>query len=123
MNELNNITSNWSNKVTISLPTYNQIDSVIKDVGTTDYTYTCCGGVVFNKLYSNALWLYDYLGQNNANSIVHTIDGKFGYWTSTPSDAIYAFLITNEGVLQENSLYIPYGIRPVITVSKKIISQ
>ena len=127
MSYLNSLTENWSNKVTVSLPTYNQIDTVIKELGVTDYNYTCCGGSVnINSSYSNAFWSYDYLGQNSANSIVNPIDGVSSYWTTTPengySNSVY--VVKNEGRLGTNNVNTPSSrIRPVITISKQLISQ
>lgn len=72
---------------------------------------------------SNYAWLYNYtkdctsFGCNTADS------SNFGYWTSTPVFGIpkFAWKVNSDGKLSVSNVGIngSYGVRPVITISKK----
>ena len=72
---------------------------------------------------SEYAWLFDYT--NGCTSYgCNTVDSStYGYWTSTLNGSTGAWCVSRRGIFGNGVVdYIYYGIRPVITISKDIIS-
>ena len=71
-------------------------------------------------------WLFDNTKECTSYGCDIADDSTYGYWTSTPyaGDASSAWYVNSNGHLSLN--YVDYdiynGVRPVITISKSIIS-
>ena len=75
---------------------------------------------------SNYTWLYDYTNGCTSYGCNVEDSSNYGYWTSTKDfyQHHYVWFVSRNGFMDEN--YIDYtdfiGVRPVITISKSIIS-
>ena len=108
--KLENDTKDWKN--TARLITANE---VAKITGNTDST---------NK--SKYAWLFDYLGDCTNDGCNVPDLNTWGYWTSTTKtgDTYSAWYVNSHGhldTLDVSNSYAPFGIRPVITISKSNI--
>jgi hypothetical protein len=76
---------------------------------------------------SNYAWLYDYTNGCTSYGCSVANSSTYGYWTSTPvvGDTDYVWIVINNGSLSEAIVNVAngFGLRPVITISKSIISQ
>ncbi len=116
---LKRITKKWSN-VAVSLPNGNDIA-----IAGGDSTWN-------NTKTSNTLsgWLYSNLNCA-VNTCTEEVDSSdegttSGYWVTTTFDSTTAYQVDYSGKLDHNHLItddIYYGVRPVITVSKDLITN
>ena len=74
---------------------------------------------------SNYAWLFDYTSDCKDNGCNLEDSNPYGYWTSTPvtNQMGIVWYISKDGVLTStNANWTANGIRPVITISKSIVS-
>jgi hypothetical protein len=78
----------------------------------------------YNGTYA---WLYDYTNGCLDYGCSVEDSSTYGYWTSTPvvGDTDYVWIVISNGSLSEATVEVAngFGLRPVITISKSIISQ
>ena len=75
---------------------------------------------------SSYAWLYDYTNGCTSYGCTNADSSTYGYWTSTPvsGSTYYAWRVDRGGYLNGNDVGNAFrcGVRPVITVSKSVIS-
>ena len=70
-------------------------------------------------------WLFDYTRVCTSNGCSIADSGTYGYWTSTPyvAQSSLAWRVDYGGYVSRDIVYvIGFGARPVITISKSVIS-
>ena len=76
---------------------------------------------------SKYAWLYDNTSSCTSNGCNIEDSSTYGYWTSTPvvGTSARAWYVCRDGYLSGNAVSLSRddGVRPVITISKSIISQ
>ncbi len=132
---LSNDTANWNSSLNARLITANEIAKITGNTSFSGATSTSSNWFYLDsnnqtrtatsKGTSKYAWLFDYT--NKCASYGCNIDDSSnnGYWTSTPvaDSSSYAWTVYWNGSL--NIYYVSsngFGIRPVITISKSVIS-
>ena len=143
---LENDTSNWKDKKTVRLITADEVAKITgnatfnsKISTTSEYFYFETNTSTIPNSYSNIYsWLYEYThscasyGCNIAdeNKYEYSTEGLINYiygsWTSTPvaGSTYYTWIVDRCGRLDDHNVgdWQYYGVRPVITISKSLIS-
>ncbi len=136
---LENDTSSWDKSLKVRLITANE---VAKITGNTNFDEATSTTESWFRLDSNNrtevanstnkskyAWLYDYTDDCEKYGCNIEDSSTWGYWTSTHlagetgEEAYMVWLIAGDGTLGNNAAsMVHYGVRPVITISKSIIS-
>ena len=128
-------TSTWDKSLNARLITANEIAKITGNTSFDEKTSTYYKWFYFdsndqtqtanstNK--SKYAWLFDYTDECKKNGCDIEDSSARGYWTSTPTAGRtdFAWIVYGNGTLDVNtSSYTYIGVRPVITISKSIIS-
>ena len=132
----NSIDSIWKNVINVDLPNAQNIADAGGITGwnyntadTNSKSYFGVNNLTDVSKRKNYAWLYNYTracsAQDCTNQLSDVNGNPYGYWTksSVQSDNSYAWGINNHGILSSDSINgNPYGVRPVITISKSQIN-
>ena len=128
-------TKNWDSSLNARLITANEVAKITENTNWTSTTATTSDWFYLDSNSqtqtaksqgaSKYAWLFDYTDNCTSNGCNIADSSAYGYWTGNivaggSSDAWHVY---SSGSLDSDSVSRPYsGIRPVITVSKSIVS-
>ena len=133
--ELDDI-SKWEEQISEYWDLYGAaFEDALANVPQSDYNtvdaYLDAGLDYAESKYSNLMMprglYYDLMYEYNLANLTGTAPSTYGYWTKTANsiNSDYAWFVYNNGYLDSNDVFIGdyYGLRPVISLSKSLISQ
>ncbi len=136
MTALASDTSTWQSSLNARLITANDIANITDNTSFNGATATYDNWYYLDsnnktkspnaKGKSNYAWLFDHTKNCISSGCEVADENTYGYWTSTPVHGVTqtAWQVDVFGALNNNHVEnaVTYGVRPVITVSKSIIS-
>ena len=132
---LTNDTQSWNSSLNARLITADEIAKITNNTSFNGETSTSDSWFYFDSNNqtqtattqgaSKYAWLFDYTNDCTNHGCNIAESSNYGYWTSTPvvGSSSFAWLVTRDDTLYRNNVFdTTCGVRPVITVSKNIIS-